>query len=245
MCQEHRKPLAKQTAQVFMTLRRPDEQQNSEVNFTSSLPGMVPRLELSKNCLGQVLDSSSELPPTSKNLLLGESSRLAFGESSSFLGDSKTFLGESRTFLGVTRNFLGELRKLEESEVMGRPLLVGVQGGEGFSFLVFPFNLMALLFHLLISACWLDTKLMEQENRCQSKTRRYNKSHENQSSNWLPFQPSYFQTKLFDFLLKFGFLQHNAALDHPTSGVGQSGMKVFTLQDWIQHDHTVISPLSR
>lgn len=114
---------------------------------------MVPRLELSKNCLGQVLDSSSELPPTSKNLLLGESSRLAFGDSSSFLGDSKTFLGESRTFLGVTRNFLGELRKLEESEVMGRPLLVGVQGGEGLSFLVFTFNLMALLFHLLISAC--------------------------------------------------------------------------------------------
>ena len=244
MCQEHWKPLAKQTAQVFMMLRWPGEQQNSEVNFTSSLPGMVPRLELSKNCLGQDLDSSSELPPTSKNLLLGESSRLAFGESSSFLGDSKTFLGESRTFLGVTRNFLGELRKLEESEVMGRPLLVGVQGGEGLSFLVFTFNLMALLFHLLISACWLDTKLMEQENRCQSNNRKYNWSHENESSNWLPFQPGYFQTKLFDFLLKFGFLQHNAALDHPTFGVGQSGMKVFTLQDWIHHDRTVISPLS-
>lgn len=108
---------------------------------------MVPSLELSKNCLGQVLDSSSELPPTSKNLLFGESSREAFGESSSFLGDSKTFLG-------VTRNFLGELRKLEESEVMGRPLLVGVQGGEGLSTsgMLFTFSLMALRFHLLISA---------------------------------------------------------------------------------------------
>lgn len=122
---------------------------------------MVPRLELSKNCLGQLLDSSSELPPTSKNLLLGESNRETFGESSSFLGDSKTFLGESRTFLGVTRNFLGELRKLEESEVMGKPLLVGVQGDEGLSTsaLLFTFSLMALLFHLLISACRLDTKL--------------------------------------------------------------------------------------
>lgn len=108
---------------------------------------MVPRLELSKNCLGQVLDISSELPPTSKNLLLGESSRENFG-------DSKTFLGESRTLLGVTRGFLGEL-KLEESEVMGRPLFVRVQGEEGFSTsaVLLPFSLKALLFHLLISAC--------------------------------------------------------------------------------------------
>lgn len=118
------------------------------VNFRCSLPGMVPKLELSKNCLGQVLDSSSELPPTSKNLLLGESCREAFGESNSFLG-------ESRIFLGVTRNFLGELRKLEESEVMGRPLLVGVQGDGGLSTsaLLFTFSFMALLFHLVISAC--------------------------------------------------------------------------------------------
>lgn len=115
---------------------------------------MVPRLELSKNCLGQVLDSSSELPATSKNLLFGESSREAFGESS-------IFLGESGTFLGVTRNFLGEPRRLEESEVRGRPLLVGVQGGEGLSVsvLLFTFSLKALLFHLLISAAWLDTRL--------------------------------------------------------------------------------------
>lgn len=124
---------------------------------------MVPRLELSKNCLGQVLDSISELPPTSKNLLLGEShresktflgeSRAFLGESSTFLGESRTFLGESRTFLGVTRNFLGELRKLAES--VGRALLVGVQGGEGLSTsaLLFTFSLMALLFHLPISAC--------------------------------------------------------------------------------------------
>lgn len=97
----------------------------------------------------------SEVPPTSKNLLLGESCTETFGESSSFLGEARTFLGESRTFLGVIRNFLGELKKLEESEVMGRPLLVGVQGEVGLSnsALVFVFSLKALLFHLLISAC--------------------------------------------------------------------------------------------
>lgn len=108
---------------------------------------MLPRLELSKNCLGQVLDSTSELPPASKKLLLGELSRENLGESGAFFGDS-------RTFLGVTINFLGELRKLEESEVMGMPLLVGVQGDVGMSIsvLVFTFSLMALLFHLLISA---------------------------------------------------------------------------------------------
>lgn len=130
-----------------MVLRLPDKQQYREVNFRCSLPGMVPRLELSKNCLGQDLDSNSELPPTSKKLL--------FGESNSFLGDSKTFLGESRTFLGVTRNFFGEQKTLEESEAMGRPLLVGVQGDEGLSTsaVLFPFILMALFFHLLISAC--------------------------------------------------------------------------------------------
>lgn len=89
---------------------------------------MVPRLELSKNCLGQFLDSVSELPPTSKNLLLGDSRREAFGESSSFLGDSKPFLGVSRSFLAGIKNFLGELSRLEESEVMGKPLLVGVLG---------------------------------------------------------------------------------------------------------------------
>lgn len=126
-----------------------------QVNFGCDLPGMVPRQELSKNCLGQVLDSSSEVPPTSKNLLLGESSNETFGESSSFLGDSSTFLGESRIFLGVTRNFLGELRRLVESELIGRPLLVGVQGDEGASTsaLLFTLSLMALFFHLLISAC--------------------------------------------------------------------------------------------
>lgn len=84
---------------------------------------------------------------------MGESSSF-LGDSKPFLGESSTFLGEAMTFLGVTRNFLGELRKLE-SEVMGRPLLVGVQGEGGLSIsdLVFTFSLMALLFHLLISAC--------------------------------------------------------------------------------------------
>lgn len=133
---------------------------------------MVPRPELSKNCLGQVLDISSELPATSKNLLLGESSR-------ENLGDSKTFLGESRTFLGVTRSFLGELNKLEESEFMGRPLFVTVQGDEGFSTsaVLLPFSLMALLFHLLISACWLDTKLIWHGERCQSWTKTCKKKN--------------------------------------------------------------------
>lgn len=132
-----------------------------QVNVRRILPGRVPRPELSKNCLGQDLDRSLELPPASKNLLLGESSRETLVESTSFLGDSRTllgdsrtFLGDSRTFLGVTTNFLGELRK-SESEVMGKPLLVGVQGDDGLlsSALVFTFSLMALLFHLLISAC--------------------------------------------------------------------------------------------
>ena len=130
---------------------------------------MVPKLELSKNCLGQFLDSISELPSMSKNLLLGESSPETFGESSSFLGDSKTFLGEARTLLGVIRNFLGELTKMEDSEVMGRPLFVGVQGEGGLStsVLLFTLSLMALLFHLLISAFRPDTKLMGQRDRCQ------------------------------------------------------------------------------
>lgn len=119
-----------------------------------SLPGRVPRLELSKNCLGQVLKSISELPPSPKNLLFGKSSMEDLGESKTFLGESSILLGESRTFLGVTRNFFGELRTLEESEVMGCPLLVGVQGGDGLSIsaLLFTFIFMALPFHLLISA---------------------------------------------------------------------------------------------
>lgn len=119
-----------------------------QMHFGCDLPGMVPREELSKNCLGQVLDNSSEVPPTSKNLLLGESSSETIGESSSFLG-------ESRIFLGVTRHFLGELRRLVESELIGRPLLVGVQGDEGMStsVLLLTFSLIALFFHLLISAC--------------------------------------------------------------------------------------------
>lgn len=108
---------------------------------------------MSKNCLGQVLKSISALPPTPKNLLFGESSMVDLGESRAFLGESSIFLGESRTFLGVTRNFFGELRTLEESEVMGSPLLVGVQGGDGLSIsvLLFTFSFMALPFHLLIS----------------------------------------------------------------------------------------------
>lgn len=123
---------------------------------------MVPRLELSKNCLGQVLDSSSELPPMSKILLFGESSMGTFGESSSFLGEDGSFLGESimfpgesRTFLEATRNLLGELRRSEGSEVMRRGLLVGVHCDEGFSssVLLFPFSFKALFFHLLISTC--------------------------------------------------------------------------------------------
>ena len=128
------------------------------------LPGMVPRLELSKNCLGQFLDSSSEPPSASKKLLLGESSG-----SSGFLGQSRTFRGEARAFLGETRNFVGEFRKLVESAVIGKALLVGVQGDEGLSksALFFTLSLMALLFHLLISACWLETKLMEEEDRGQ------------------------------------------------------------------------------
>lgn len=130
-----------------------------------SLPGMVPRLELSKNCLGQFRDSVSELPPTSKNLLLGDSRREAFGESSSFLGDSKPFLGVSRSFLAGIKNFLGELSRLEESEVMGKPLLVGVLGDWSLSSstLFLTFSLMALFFHLVISACWLATTLMRKE----------------------------------------------------------------------------------
>lgn len=187
------------------------------------LPGMVPRLELSKNCLGQVLDSRSKPAPASKNLLLGESS---------------SFLGESSSFLGVTRNFLGELTRLVESELIGRPLLVGVQGDEGMSTsgLLFTFSFMALFFHLLISACWLDTKLHRQEDSCQNWTKS---SHTCQIvgavplKHWklLPFQLSYFQPKLFDFLLQFGLLQQNAALHHQASWVGQSGVKVLTLQD--------------
>lgn len=111
------------------------------------LPGRFPRPELSKNCLGQVLISISELSPTPKNLLFGESWQEDFGE-------SRTFLGDWRTFFGVTRNFLGELKKLAESEVTARPLLVGVEGDDGLvaSIFGFPFNLMALPFHLLTSA---------------------------------------------------------------------------------------------
>lgn len=115
---------------------------------------MIPRLELSKNCLGQVLDKSSEVPPTSKNLLLGETSTELFGESRTFRGETATFLGESRTFRGVSRGFLGELRRLEDSVVLQRPRLVGVQGDPGLSIsvLVLVFSLMALHFHFEISA---------------------------------------------------------------------------------------------
>lgn len=109
---------------------------------------------MSKNCLGQVLISMSEQSPTPKNLLFGESWQEDFGESRILFGESRTFLGDWRTFLGVTRNFFGELKKLDESEVTARPLLVGVDGDDGLvaSILGFPFNLMALPFHLLTSA---------------------------------------------------------------------------------------------
>lgn len=98
--------------------------------------------------------SISELSPMPKNLLLGESWREDFGESRALFGESRTFLGDWRTFLAGTRNFFGELKTLEESEVTARPLLVGVQGGDGLSAstLGFPFILMALPFHLLTSA---------------------------------------------------------------------------------------------
>lgn len=109
---------------------------------------------MSKNCLGQVLISMSEQSPTPKNLLFGESWQEDFGEFRILFGESRTFLGDWRTFLGVTRNFFGELKKLDESEVTARPLLVGVDGDDGLvaSILGFPFNLMALPFHLLTSA---------------------------------------------------------------------------------------------
>lgn len=46
-----------------------------------------------------------------------------------------------------------------------------------------------------------------------------------------PFQLCDFQLKMFDFLLQLGLLLQDAALDHYTSRVGQSSMKVYTLQD--------------
>lgn len=60
-----------------------------------NLPWGSPRLELSKNCLGKVLDRSSEVPPLSKNLLFGESSTELFGESRTFREGTGTFMGES------------------------------------------------------------------------------------------------------------------------------------------------------
>lgn len=56
--------------------------------------------------------------------------------------------------MGVTRNFFGELKKLDDSEATERALLVGVEGDDGLvsSIFGFPFNLMALHFHLLTSA---------------------------------------------------------------------------------------------
>lgn len=53
----------------------------------------------------------------------------------------------------------------------------------------------------------------------------------NSNRHVLPLQLCYFQTQLLHLLLQFGLLQPNAALDDQTSGVGQPGMKVFTLQD--------------
>lgn len=87
----------------------------------------------------------------SKILLFGESKT---EESRTFLGGTTTFLGESGILLGVSRNVFGEPRRLEDSEVLDRPLLVGVHGDPGLSSsgLVFTFSLMALLFHLEISA---------------------------------------------------------------------------------------------
>lgn len=75
---------------------------------------MVPSWELSKNCLGQTLDRSSEDSPASKNLLFGESSMDLFGE--------------SEACWGVMGNLLGGLRSSEGSVVLQWPLLVGVQG---------------------------------------------------------------------------------------------------------------------
>lgn len=119
-----------------------------------NLPWGSPRLELSKNCLGKVLDKRPEVPPTSKNLLFGESSAELFGESRTFLEESGTFEGESRTSREGSRNLLGELRRWEDSVVLQRPRLVGVQGDPGLSSsgLVFAFSLMALLFHFESSA---------------------------------------------------------------------------------------------
>lgn len=151
VCQEHGKFLPKQ---ILITLGKSwSETKGLQVIIRCGLPGMVPREELSKNCLGQFLDSSSEDSPTSKNLLLGKSS-------TGILGDSSSFLGEFRLFFGVTKTFLGEQR-LGESTLIGRPLLVGVQGNEGSSTSAFclTLSLMALFFHLFISAVWLETKL--------------------------------------------------------------------------------------
>lgn len=53
----------------------------------------------------------------------------------------------------------------------------------------------------------------------------------NSNRHVLPLQLGYFQTEQLHLLLQFGLLQPNAALDDQTSGVGQPGMEVFTLQD--------------
>lgn len=121
------------------------------------LPGVVPSPELSKNCLGRLLVSISEAPPASKNLLLGDLKSEGLGESRGLLGDSGPFRGEPRILLEFSSIFLGEHRM---STVVGGGLLVEVaQGDGGLSISVLFFSLMALFFHLVTSACRLDTKL--------------------------------------------------------------------------------------
>lgn len=114
---------------------------------------MVPRAELSKNCLGRFLESTSEAPPASKNLLLGDLKSEDLGESRGLLGDSGPFRGEASILLEDSRIFLGEHKRVLKSAVMGGGLLLVVLGNGGSSISVLFFSLMALFFHLATSAC--------------------------------------------------------------------------------------------
>lgn len=110
-------------------------------------PWVAPSWELSKNCLGQMRDSTSEDPPASKNLLFGDSHMDLFGE--------------SKPCWGFSGNLFGGLMSSGASAALRWPRLVGVQGCAGWSppGLVLALSFMALLFHLEISAAWLDTRL--------------------------------------------------------------------------------------
>ena len=131
---------------------------------------MMPNLLLSKNCLGR-RRLAPELRVAPKNSV--ESRPVVLLGSGTLAGASRTLRGESSPLRGESSPLrLGELKK--RTAAGSSLFLEGVAGaGErGRSARVFPFRVTARDFHLelsawwlLISSCWLDTRLEGERER--------------------------------------------------------------------------------